>query len=124
MSYSFNSSISSSIIPSPVAHDVELSMPAPSLWNFFRINLLSLFESFTRRNSFLPGFFLCSKLILIGGLNKIAGKGLDLKTALTIPSVLERYDSKVTDVDVFGWENMWDFYKDKVKGNQSIGVLL
>lgn len=59
-----------------------------------------------------------SKLILIGGLNKIAGKGLDLKTALTIPSVLERYDSKVTDVDVFGWENMWDFYKDKVKGNQ------
>ena len=59
-----------------------------------------------------------SKLILIGGLNKIAGKGLDLKTVLTIPSVLERYDSKVADVDVFGWENMWDFYKDKVKGNQ------
>ena len=57
-----------------------------------------------------------SKLILIGGLNKITNDGSKLNTVLTIPSVIERYDSNVEDVDVFGWEDMWEFYKPRVKG--------
>ena len=59
-----------------------------------------------------------SKLILIGGLNKIGGDGLDLNTVLTIPSIIEKYDSNAKDTELFGWENMWDFYKDKVKKNK------
>ncbi len=60
-----------------------------------------------------------SKLILIGGLNKITNDGINLNTVLTIPSVLERYDSNVEDTDVFGWEDMWEFYKPRVKGNKA-----
>ena len=60
-----------------------------------------------------------SKLILIGGLNKITNDGAKLNTVLTIPSVLEKYDSNARDVDVFGWEDMWEFYKPRVKGNRA-----
>ena len=51
-------------------------------------------------------------------LNKIANDGSKLNTILTIPSVLEMYDSNIRDVDVFGWEDMWEFYKPRVKGNK------
>ena len=60
-----------------------------------------------------------SKLILIGGSNKITNDGSKLNTVLTIPSVLEKYDSNARDVDVFGWEDMWNFYKPRVKGNRA-----
>ena len=55
------------------------------------------------------------KLILIGGLNKITNDGAKLNTVLTIPSVIEKYDSNVEDVDVFGWEDMWNS-TPRVKG--------
>ena len=52
-------------------------------------------------------------------INKITNDGSKLNTVLTIPSVLEKYDSNIKDVDVFGWEDMWEFYKPRVKGNRA-----
>tara|TARA_Y100001963_G_scaffold154288_1_gene242737 strand:+ start:320 stop:1117 length:798 start_codon:yes stop_codon:yes gene_type:complete len=60
-----------------------------------------------------------SKLILIGGLVKIGGKGLALKTIFTLPSVAEFFDSSYVDTQVFGWESMWEYYKDFVKGDKA-----
>ena len=59
-----------------------------------------------------------SKLILLGGLNKIARTGLDLKTIYTLPSIIEFFDHNAKDTEVFGWEYMWDFYKEEVKGDK------
>ena len=59
-----------------------------------------------------------SKLILLGGLNKIARTGLELKTIYTLPSIIEFFDHKVKDNEIFGWEDMWDFYKEEVKGDK------
>ena len=59
-----------------------------------------------------------SKLILLGGLNKIRRKGLELKTIYTLPSIIEFFDPHAKDVEVFGWEDMWNFYKEEVKGDK------
>ena len=59
-----------------------------------------------------------SKLILLGGLNKISRTGLKLKTIYTLPSIVEFFDPSVEDSEIFGWEDIWSFYKDEVKGNK------
>ena len=60
------------------------------------------------------------KLILIGGLNKINEDGLKLNTVLTIPSIMEEYDSDFEASEWFGDEDVWDKYKKHSKYQESL----
>ena len=60
------------------------------------------------------------KLILIGGLNKINEDGLKLNTVLTIPSIMEEYDSDFEASEWFGDEDIWDEYKKYPKYQDSL----
>ena len=60
------------------------------------------------------------KLILIGGLNKINEDGLKLNTILTIPSIMEEYDSDFEASEWFGDEDIWDRYKKYSKYQESL----
>ncbi|SVA81154.1 uncharacterized protein METZ01_LOCUS134008 [marine metagenome] len=60
------------------------------------------------------------KLILIGGLNKINEEGLKLNTLLTIPSIMEEYDSEFKASEWFGDEDIWEMYKKHSKYQESL----
>ena len=60
------------------------------------------------------------KLILIGGLNKINEDGLKLNTVLTIPSIMEEYDSDFEASEWFGDEDVWVKYKKHPKYRESL----
>lgn len=60
------------------------------------------------------------KLVLFGGLTKIMPNIVKENKFFDIyPSVIELFDSKVTDTWIMGFENMWDVFKDK-KYRQSL----
>ena len=57
---------------------------------------------------------------MIGGLNRVNEDGLKLNTVLTIPSIMEEYDSDFEASEWFGDEDIWGKYKKYPKYQKSL----